>query len=57
MPAPSQVPQALSESKKKSLERLSSLSEEALAFLAELSERPGVEKKLLGNKFMIKSFL
>ncbi len=52
-----QAQPALSESKKQSLLQLSTMSEETLAFLAELSVRPGIEIKLKANKTLLKMYL
>jgi hypothetical protein len=44
-------------SKSKHLEQLSKMNEETLRILADLSLKPGIEKKLKDNKNMIKMFL
>ena len=41
----------------KALEQISKLNDESLKILAELSQKPGIEKKLKDNLVMLKAFL
>jgi hypothetical protein len=43
--------------KAKHLEQLSRMSPETLELLADLSRKPGVEKKLQANKFILKTLI